>query len=107
MKIEINGEEYGLYYSLGAHIAFDNWAVNHPKASYAEGVMEKFQLMAAAYNSKNKIKGHDAPGKAELSEMPNYVFNEIMGAVLECEKEDSTRKVEVEPKNAKRTGKSS
>ena len=99
----INGVEYNLFYSLGAHIAYDNWAVNNPKASYTEGVVMKFQFMIMAYNSANGIKDKEPPTKEELAGLPNSVFEEIMEAVMLCEKRDSERKVEAKPKKAKST----
>lgn len=103
--MKINGKEYGLFYSIGAHIAFDNWAVNHAKSSYAEGVIQKFTCMVLAYNEVNGIKDNDPPTKEELAKLPNSVFEEIMAEVLKCEKADTERKVEAEPKNGKSTAK--
>ena len=106
--MEINGKEYGLFYSVGAHIAFDNWAVQHAKSSYAEGVIQKFTCMVLAYNEVNGIKDNDPPTKEDLAKLPNYVFEEIMAEVLKCEKKDSERKVEAEAKgNAKSTARKS
>ena len=106
--MEINGKEYGLFYSVGANIAFNNWVVGHAKSSYAEGIIQKFTFMVLAYNEVNGIKDNDPPTKEELAKMPNYVFEEIMAAVLRQEKEDSQRQVEAEPKgNAKSTVKKS
>lgn len=104
--MKINGKEYNLFYSIGAHVDFDNWAVSHPKASYTEGVMIKFGLMVKAYNNAHGITDNDPPGKEELSGLPNSLFEEIMAEVLECEKRDTERKVEAEPKKAKSAGQS-
>lgn len=104
--MKINGKEYGLYYSIGAHIAFDNWVINHPKSSYAEGVIQKFTCMVLAYNDVNGIKDNDPPKKEELAKLPNSMFEEIMAEVLRCERADTERKVEAETKgNAKSTAK--
>lgn len=101
----INRKEYNLFYSIGAHIAFDNWAVLNPKSSFAEGYIQKFIFMVLAYNEVNGIKNNDPPTKEELALLPNSVFEEIMAEVLQCEKRDTERKVEAEPKkgNARST----
>lgn len=101
--ITINDKEYGLFYSIGAHIAFDNWALSHAKSSFSEGVIQKFTCMVLAYNELNGIKDNDPPTKEELALLPNRVFEEIMAEVLKCEKADTERKVEAEPKKGKST----
>ena len=98
--MRINGKEYGMYYSIGAHVAFDNWAIQNPKASWTEGVLMKFTFMVMAHNSLHKIK-QEPPTKEELSMLPNSTFEEIAAAVDACEKADSERKVEAEPKKGK------
>lgn len=105
MTIKINGKEYNLFYSIGAHIAFDNWAVANQKASYTEGVIQKFIFMVLAYNNANGIKDNDPPEKEELATLPNSVFMEIMEAVNKCEAADTERKVEAEPKKGRGAGK--
>lgn len=99
--MKINGKEYNLYYSIGAHIAYDNWVVSNQNASYTEGVIQKFIFMILAYNNANGIKDNDPPTKEELALLPNSVFEEIMAAVMLCEKADTERKVESEPKKGK------
>lgn len=99
--MEINGKEYGLFYSIGAHVAFDNWAVSNPKASYTEGVIMKFRMMAMAYNDANGIKDNEPPTKEEIAVLPNYMFEDIMAAVMECEERDTKRTVEAESKKGK------
>lgn len=107
--IIINGKEYNLYYSIGAHIAYDNWVVANQKASYTEGVIQKFIFMVLAYNNANGIKDNDPPTKEELACLPNSMFEEIMAEVLRCEKADTERKIETESKrgNAKSTARKS
>lgn len=99
--MEINGKEYNLFYSIGAHVAYDNWAVANPKASFTEGIIMKFRMMVMAYNDANRIKDNDPPTKEELAILPNSIFEDIMTAVMECEKRDTERKVESEPKKGK------
>lgn len=98
--MKINGKEYELFYSIGAHVAFDNWAIAHPKASFTEGVMMKFRMMVTAYNDAHHTE-NEPPTKEELSVLPNSVFEEILAAVMECEKRDTERKIESEPKKGK------
>lgn len=99
--MKINGKEYNLFYSIGAHVEFDNWALAHQKTSYTEGVIQKFILMILAYNDANGITDNDPPTKEEIAKLPNSVFSEIMEAVNACEKADTERKVEVEAKKGK------
>ena len=103
MKATINGKEYNLFYSVGAHVAFDNWAVSHPKASFTEGIIQKFIMMCIAYNDAFHEK-QETPKKEEIALFPNSVFEEIAEAVNECEKADTERKVEAEIKNGKSAG---
>lgn len=98
--MKIQGKEYGLFYSIGAHVAFDNWVIANPKASWTEGVLMKFGFMVMAYNSAHKIK-QEPPTKEQLAMLPNSVFEELAEAVMECEKADTERKVEAEPKKGK------
>ncbi len=100
-KITINDKEYNLFYSIGAHIAFDNWAVQNPKSSFTEGYIQKFIFMVLAYNNANGIKDNDPPTKEELAVLPNSVFEDIVEAVLRCEKGDTERKVEAASKKGK------
>lgn len=99
--MEINGKEYNLFYGIGAHVAFDNWAVTHPKASFTEGVLMKFRMMVINYNDAHHITDNEPPTKEELSTLPNSMYEEIMNAVMECEKRDTERKVVAEPKKGK------
>ena len=98
--MRINGKEYGLYFSIGAHVAFDNWVIQNPKASWTEGIMMKFIFMVMAYNEEHKIK-QNPPKKEELSRLPNWVYEQIAIEVQAQEKADSEQKVEAEPKKGK------
>lgn len=105
--------DYKLFYSVGTHIAFDNWAVNNQKASYTEGIIMKFLLMCESYNSAVKSgflegKEQTVPKKEDIAMMPNAYFEEISKMVAACEKRDTTRQVEEEPikgKNGKSAAK--
>lgn len=102
MKLE--GKEYKLFYSVGAHIAFDNWVVANPKASFVDGIVQKFIIMINAYNMAHGEK-QTPPKKEELMNLPNRVLEDIYKAVDEQEKIDTAVTVEAEPvkkgKNAK------
>ena len=98
--MRINGKEYNLFYSIGAHVAYDNWVITNPKASFTEGVLMKFTFMIAAYNNAHGIK-QDPPTRDELAVLPNSIFEEIFQNVTACEKADTERKVEAEPKKGK------
>lgn len=107
--IELKGKKYGMMYTLGAHLAYCNWVVATPKASYADAYIQKLIFMILAYNNVNGIKNNDPPKKEDLATEPYYVFDDIMKAVDACEKAGSERKVEAEPKkgNGKSAAKSS
>lgn len=106
----MNLKETKLFYSVGTHVAFDNWAVSNEKASYTEGVIMKFLFMAEAYNAavkKGFIEGteQELPKKEDLAMLPNSCFEEILAMVMECEKRDTKRKVEADTKKGKSTAK--
>ena len=98
--VTINGKEYGLFYSVGAHIAFDNWVIAHPKASLTEGIIQKFICMVNAYNMVHKTK-IEPPKKDEVLNLPNRVLEEIFQAVDAQEKKDTEITIEAEPKKGK------
>lgn len=103
--ININGKEYGLFYSIEAHIAIDNFIIANPAASMTEGVIERAIAMNTAYNKVHK--GGNVLKKEELLALPNGIFTMLATAVEEQEKADSVISVETEKpkgKNAKSVG---
>ena len=102
--ININGKEYGLFYSVGVNVYFIAWVIKNPKATYVEGMIQKCIYMIKAYNDANGLPD-DAPTKEEIFQMPNAVFNDILAAVEAQEALDNERKVEAKPgKNAESAG---
>lgn len=99
--VKINGKEYKLAYTIGVMVAYNNWLVAHPKASYVDGVIWRCIYMIKAYNDIHQIKDN-APKYEELMGLPGYVFNDILEEVEKVEKEGSERKVEAEPVKGKK-----
>ena len=98
--ITINGKEYGLFYSVGAHIAYDNWVIANPKASMTEGIIQRFICMVNAYNMEHGKK-NAPPTRQEILSLPNRMLEEIYKAVEEQEKVDTETTVIAEPKKGK------
>lgn len=99
-KYEIDGKEYGLFWSVQAHITFDSWVINNTKATMVEGYLTKLICMINAYNDANDAK-QTPPVKEDLMKRPDYVLTDIFAAVDQQEKADSTRTVEAEPEKVK------
>lgn len=99
-KYTIDGKEYGLFWSVQAHITFDSWVIQNQKATMVEGYLTKLICMISAYNDANEAK-QKPPVKEELLKRPDYVLQDIFAAVDQQEKADSTRTVEAEPEKAK------
>ena len=100
--VNINGKEYGLFYSIGANIAFNNWVLEHKNACFIEGEVQKLLYMMYAYNDTHGIK--DEPvSKDIIMNLPNSELAAILEAVKAQEKQDTDRKVEAEPVKGKNT----
>lgn len=97
--MQINGKEYGFFYSVWAHCEFNDWVVKNPKASMASAMLQRAAIMSKAY-----ADAHGGPVLTvkEVLELPAYVFNELVAETEAAEKRDSERTVESEPtgKNA-------
>lgn len=103
--VNINGKEYGLFYSIEAHIEIDNFIIANPAASMTEGVIVRAIAMNEAYNKVHK--GGNVLKKEDLLALPNSIFTLLATAVEEQEKADSVISVETEKpkgKNAKSAG---
>ena len=90
--MNINGKEYGFYYSVGAVCDFNDWVVKNPERSYYSAVMQKAVVMSKAYC---KVHGGASLTLKELVDLPAYVLLELDNALAEQEKKDSERTVEV------------
>lgn len=107
--IKINGKEYGLFFSIGANVAFNNWVIAHKDQCYIEGELQKAIFMMKAYNDAHDIKDK-VPDIGVLMCMPNSELQAILEAVKQQETADTERKVEAEPvasKNAESASRSS
>jgi len=91
--ITINDREVGLFYSVWAVCEFNDWIVEHPDRSYASATVQKAVIMSKAYCD---VHGGKPLSVSEILNLPAYVFNELMEAVAEQEKLDSTRTVVTE-----------
>ena len=98
--IKIGEKEYGLFYTVGVNVAFNEWVIKNPKASYIEGMIMKCIYMIKAYNDAHGL-ADDAPTKEQIYQMPNVVFNEILKAVEAQEAHDNERQIETEPVKGK------
>ena len=98
--IKINGKEYGLFYSVEAHIEIDDFIIANPAASLTEGVVVRAIAMNRAYNKANGIKD-EVLKREDILTQPNGVFALLKAAVEEQEKKDSATSVQTEEKKTK------
>lgn len=102
--INVNGKEYGLFYSVGARCKSENYIVNNPKASIVEFKIQQVIYMAEAYGQKNKVD--QKLTQAMIYALPNMDLEEILEEAEKQIEADSTKTVESEPeKNGKSAGK--
>lgn len=99
--IKINGREYGLFYSVGAHCKFDDYIVAHQDLSYTRGVIQKAIIMSEAYA---QLHGGDILKSSDILGLPNKVFAELKAAVEKQERIDSGLEIEVEASEKNPTG---
>lgn len=105
----INEKEYGLFYSVGAKCAFDNWMVKNGKTkSVSESIVAMAIFMNEAYNKAN------GSGEKLTSDiifnLPAKDYDALAIAVDEQVAKDSEITIEAEetkPKKAKSPEKSS
>lgn len=92
----INGCEYGFYYSVGAHIDYEDFIIRNPEVGQIRANVELACIMNREYNLANGIKGQELkPG--DLRKLPNAVLTELLDAVQAQMKMDSEVTVEAKP----------
>lgn len=101
--MNINGKELGLYYSVWAHISWNNYIVKNPQMSVAEAQLEKVMLMHKAWGKANKVPESKLVTKDDILALPNRYFNEIVALADAQEKADTEVSVEAVSKNATST----
>lgn len=90
----INGREIGLYYSVWAHCEYSDWLLkNQEDRSFSSGIVTEAVIMSKAYCKEH---GGEPLTAKEILDLPACVFYDLLKAVQEQEKADSTRTVEVE-----------
>ena len=97
--VEINGKEYGLFYSVRAHCEYDDYVCEHPNVSVTRAIIQKAIIMSKAYCD---IHGGTPLKSADIMNLPNSEYMKLMKAVVEQEAKDSGIEIETEPteKNA-------
>lgn len=92
--MDINGKEVNFFYSVGARCEYEEYCINHPKASVTRAIINKAIIMNRAYNVANGITGGIT--EKELMALPNERFEELALAIDAQEKKDSGITVETE-----------
>ncbi|MBQ1470466.1 MAG: hypothetical protein IIZ29_06395 [Schwartzia sp.] len=97
--VEINGKEYGLFYSVRAHCEYDDYVCEHPNVSMTRAIIQKALIMSKEYCGEH---GGDPLKSADIMGLPNSEYMKLMKAVVEQEAKDSNIEIETEPteKNA-------
>lgn len=97
----INGKEYGLFYSVGAKCAFDNWMVKNGKTkSVSESIVALALYMNEAYTKANG--GGEKLTSEMLFSLPAKEYDALAVAVDEQVTADSAVTVEAEPEKPKK-----
>lgn len=92
----INGCEYGFYYSVGAHIDYEDFIIKHPEVGQIRANVELACIMNREYNKANGIKGKELRPE-DLRKLPNAVLTELMDQVNAQMKLDNEVSVETKP----------
>lgn len=92
--LNINGKEYGLFWSVWANCEYEDWLLSREKVSYPRAFVQKAVIMNKAYRDANG-GGNELKTKDLLS-LPASELNAIMDAVTAQELLDSGRTVEAE-----------
>ena len=97
--VELNGKEYGLFYSVKAHCDYDDYVCEHQNVSVTRAIIQKALIMSKAYCD---LHGGTPLKSADIMGLPNREYMKLMKAVAEQEAEDSNSEIETEPteKNA-------
>ena len=107
--VTLAGKEYGLFYSVGAKCAFDNWMVKNGKTkSVAESIVALAINMNEAYNKANG--GGEKLTSEFLFSLPAKEYDALAEAVDAQVLKDTEVSVEAEdikPKKGKSPEKSS
>lgn len=97
--VELNGKEYGLFYSVRAHCDYDDYICEHQNVSMTRAIIQKALIMSKAYCDEH---GGTPLKSADIMNLPNSEYMKLMKAVVEQESKDSNIEIETEPteKNA-------
>ncbi len=101
--ININGVEYGLFWSVWAHCRFDDWLMRNKLSSYSAAVVKQALIANEAYRMTEAGKGSPELTEGTINRLPNSEYAAIMAAVEEQVAKDSgitIKKEEAEGKNA-------
>ena len=99
--MKINGKEFGMFYSTGAHCAWNNYLVANPNVGVSEATVMRAVFMHDAYNKANGIKESNPVTKEAIMKLPYSVLQELEKAVDEQVKKDSLVTVETEEPKGK------
>lgn len=96
--MEINGKEFGMAYTVGAHVRWNSYIVSHQQSAFAEAQFEKALIMHDEWCRINKVPDGKKVTKAELLAQPFRVFEEITQLCDAQVKADGEQTVELEGK---------
>ena len=91
--VKINGQEYGLFYSVRAHCRYDDYIVANQNVSITRAIIQKAIIMSEAYC---KLHGGKPLKSDDIMDLPNAEFSTLMKAVAEQEAIDSRIEIETE-----------
>ena len=99
--MKINGKEFGMFYSTGAHCAWNNYLVANPKVGVSEATVMRAVFMHDAYNKANGIKESNPVTKETIMNLPYAILEELEKEVEAQVERDSKVTVELEEKKGK------
>lgn len=99
--MKINGKEFKMFYSTGAHCAWNNYIVLNPKIGASEATVMRAVFMHDAYNKAHDIKESNPITKETIMNQPYSVLEELEEAIEAQVKKDSKVTVEIDETKGK------
>ena len=94
--ININGTEYGLFWSVGAHLEYDAWVLAHQGATYSDAIVEQACIMSKAYDEAHGIE-RGGFTRSDIKNLPARFLDELIDAANAQVKADTEVTVETKP----------
>lgn len=101
--MKVNGKEFGMYWSVHAHIKWESYILKNKDKAYSEAMMAQAMIMHDEWCRVNKIPESKHVKIEEIYDLPEKSYNEIVTlaeAQRKADSEVSIEAIEVDGKNA-------